>query len=95
MLLRSAFSDSAPENPPKITRTDDWCAHGAITATTGECVCSTHLGYFCEGESCQSGFGMSFFHHTCKDCECAASKAWLERKKTYVKSQRRNRAGGV
>jgi len=26
---------------------EDWCINGNPTATTEECICSSHLGYFC------------------------------------------------
>ena len=59
-----------------------WCLHGATTATTNECICSTHRGYFCTGQECQTGFGMSFFSKECSDCKCTMSEEWKERKKT-------------
>lgn len=84
----------APDTAPKIDRTEGWCTSGSLTRTTGECICSSHLGFYCkengelqqraDGKGCQSGYGISFFHWTCKECECIHEKiptgVWKERK---------------
>ena len=74
--------EHAPDLAATINRDANWCFHGSITRTTGECICSSHLGYFCkEAEEpasgvtavdkvCQQGFGISFFHNTCQSCTC-------------------------
>lgn len=105
IVLNNAFGDiHAPDSPQKINREDGWCDNGSITATTGECICSTHLGHFCQNEDsslhtgslestqCQSGFGMSFFHNSCVSCKCDLSKAWQERKKSMRQNQRKQQA---
>lgn len=86
--------DRAPDKAPQINREKDWCLHGSVTATTGECICSSHLGYMCvdkstEAPSCQNGFGISFFHYSCMTCSCAMDERWIERKKTFRMAQRR------
>jgi hypothetical protein len=105
-ILNNVVADMhAPDTPPKILREEGWCDNGSITATTGECICSTHLGYFCQSdgdsslqsgstqsESCQSGFGMSFFHNSCVNCKCDLSKAWQERKKSMRQNQRKQQS---
>ena len=73
-----------------------WCEHGASTATTNECICSTHRGFFCmnnvnnegEEEKCQTGFGMSFFHKSCVTCKCVMSEEWKERKNAFKQTLR-------
>mmetsp|Transcript_23105 Transcript_23105/g.33849 ORF Transcript_23105/g.33849 Transcript_23105/m.33849 type:complete len:110 (-) Transcript_23105:106-435(-) len=67
-----------------------WCQNGAVTKTTNECICSTHTGHFCQGSSCESGFGMSFYPKSCSNCKCELSSEWLERKKAL----NLNRPGG-
>ena len=42
-------SNQAPEKAPIIDREEGWCEGGFVTATTAECVCSTHVGNFCTG----------------------------------------------
>ena len=96
-VLSVAFTqEHAPDHGSKIDRESTWCFHGSITRTTGECICSSHLGYFCkEAEPpaagatavdmvCQQGFGISFFHNSCKSCTCTheskMTSEWLERR---------------
>lgn len=66
-----------------------WCESGSTTATTGECICSTHRGFFCAGDACQTGFGMSFFHKDCVSCKCVMSSEWKERKKALKQQMRK------
>lgn len=73
----------------------EWCKNGSITKTTNECICPTHKGMYClnsesnpsvdEKLSCQSGFGMSFYHKDASTCECTLSDAWVERLKARKK----------
>ena len=80
-------AEHAPDSAPVINRETGWCEHGTITRTTGECICSSHLGFYCRSSSdstatpsgssskvCQSGYGISFFHNTCTDCSCVHEK---------------------
>lgn len=65
----------------------------------GECICSSHLGYFCEdsdvqSNKCQNGFGISFFHFSCMTCSCSANQAWIERKRTHRANVRKTGGGG-
>ena len=69
----------APDKAPVINRELGWCDNGAITRTTGECVCSSHRGFFCKDslgsvsdgkKTCEAGYGISFFHFTCETCQC-------------------------
>jgi hypothetical protein len=94
------FADPhAPDTAPEITREAGWCENGSITRTTGECICSSHLGFYCREtdetqKGCQSGFGISFFHNKCTDCKCSHDKipagAWKERKNTLKTTIRKN-----
>ena len=45
---RIEADDKAPDESPKINRKANWCENGSITSTTGECICSSHLGYHCD-----------------------------------------------
>ena len=96
MILRGALAgDHAPDKAPKITREGTWCDNGSQTSTTGECICSTHLGYHCAdgtiaGELCQAGYGISFFHHTCLTCRCELSAEWQERKQAFRSNMKEN-----
>lgn len=76
----------------------EWCLNGSPTATTDECICSSHLGYFCEDSdrvqsirlgSCQSGYGISFYSHNCKSCACKIDTKWVERKKAKLSNMKR------
>ena len=69
----------------------EWCLNGSPTATTDECICSSHLGFFCEDSlgQCQSGYGISFYSHSCTTCSCAIDTAWVERKKTALSNRKR------
>lgn len=76
----------------------EWCINGSITATTDECICSSHLGYFCKDSGkfpqvnngeCQSGYGISFYSHSCDSCKCMIDDAWVERKKVAFGNRKR------
>ena len=75
----------------------EWCLNGSPTATTDECICSSHLGYFCKDSGsvpvnmgeCQSGYGISFYSHSCTTCSCTIDAAWVERKKTALSNRKR------
>ena len=75
----------------------DWCLNGSPTATTDECICSSHLGYFCEDSDsvqsfrlgCQSGYGISFYSHKCTTCSCTIDTNWVERKKAKLSNMKR------
>uniref|UniRef100_A0A7S1BC11 Uncharacterized protein n=1 Tax=Corethron hystrix TaxID=216773 RepID=A0A7S1BC11_9STRA len=43
---------------------------GAITATTGECMCHWQHEDGCVGSGCQFQYGLSWYHHSCTDCHC-------------------------
>lgn len=43
--------EHAPDVAPVIDRPADWCLHGTITKTTGECICAGHKGFFCMDSS--------------------------------------------
>jgi len=88
-VIAMAGAEHAPDKAPVIDREAGWCEHGTITRTTGECICSSHLGFYCRTSSdeggatagssgntkvCQSGYGISFFHSECKDCSCVHDK---------------------
>jgi hypothetical protein len=96
LALVASAGDHAPDEAPKITREGTWCDNGSQTATTGECICSSHLGYHCAGglaagsakeidvsKSCQFGYGISFFHNSCLSCKCELSTEWRERKQAF------------
>jgi hypothetical protein len=87
MMIYAIYGDNAAE----------WCLNGSQTATTDECICSSHLGYFCKDSGsvsvnmgeCQSGYGISFYSHSCKTCSCTIDTAWVERKKTALSNRKR------
>lgn len=93
-LVFQCVAEHAPEKQPEIKRDSKWCDNGVATRTTGECICSSHLGFYCkengeatqrvDGKACQSGYGISFFHWTCMECSCVHEKIpageWKERK---------------
>ena len=99
LVLRSviAGTEHAPDTAPVIDRESDWCDGGTITKTTGECICSSHLGFYCketgDKKLCQSGYGISFFHWSCKECQCLHEKIpageWKERKNALKQSIRK------
>lgn len=72
---------------------EDWCRNGFPTKTTNECICATHQGFFCEGDGCESGYGMSFFPKTCNKCACKPSDEWSERKGALQAARKKNKAG--
>ena len=99
-------SHHAPDEPPLIDRKASWCMNGQITRTTGECICSSHRGYFCrdslgderQGKTCDAGYGISFFHFTCKTCACInrvkmdelpQANEWRERKQALKMANRK------
>jgi hypothetical protein len=47
-----------------------FCKHGDVTATTGECMCHWQHKDGCKGAGCEYQMGLSFYHYSCKDCEC-------------------------
>jgi hypothetical protein len=47
-----------------------FCKHGDVTATTGECMCHWQHKGGCVGSGCQYQMGLSFYHYSCKDCQC-------------------------
>jgi len=75
----------------------EWCSNGTVTQTTDECICSSHLGYFCQDSGkvavnngeCQSGYGISFYHHKCDTCKCMIDQAWIERRKVALGNRKR------
>ena len=77
--------------------TAEWCSNGSITSTTDECICSSHAGYFCRDSGrvavnngeCQSGYGISFYHHKCDTCKCMIDQAWIERRKVALGNRKR------
>ena len=89
LMIHVIYGNNSPE----------WCLNGSPTATTDECICSSHLGYFCKdsgttsgpfrGVECQSGYGISFYSHSCTTCSCAIDTAWVERKKTALSNRKR------
>ena len=97
----------APDKAPVIDREVDWCENGQITRTTGECICSSHRGFFCrdglgdvkQGKgTCEAGYGISFFHFTCKTCACInrvkmdelpQADEWRERKQALKMGARK------
>ena len=101
------ISAHAPDKAPLIDREASWCANGQITRTTGECICSSHRGYFCrdsllgderQGKTCDAGYGISFFHFTCKTCACInrvkmdelpQANEWRERKQALKMANRK------
>jgi hypothetical protein len=105
IILGALAGDHAPDKAPKINREGTWCDNGSQTSTTGECICSTHLGYHCAGgiaadtnsasatdvsKICQSGYGISFFHHSCLTCRCELSAEWQERKQAFRSNMKEN-----
>jgi hypothetical protein len=51
--------EHAPDVAPAINRAADWCTHGTITKTTGECICAGHKGYFCMDSTSSSQSGIT------------------------------------
>mmetsp|Transcript_34413 Transcript_34413/g.39162 ORF Transcript_34413/g.39162 Transcript_34413/m.39162 type:complete len:113 (+) Transcript_34413:165-503(+) len=66
--LAVVFSGYAPNKGPKLP--DGFCKYGDVTATTGECMCHWQHKDGCTGSSCEYQMGLSFYHHSCKDCKC-------------------------
>ncbi len=98
----------APDAAPEINREAGWCLNGSITRTTGECICSSHLGFYCkedgvsqqraDGKGCQSGYGISFHHYSCTNCACVHEKIpegeWKERKNALKQVIRKQQQQG-
>lgn len=38
---------------------------------------------------CQSGYGISFYHHKCDTCKCMIDQAWIERRKVALGNRKR------
>jgi len=97
VFAAAAQSQHAPDQAPEIKRDANWCQNGSQTRTTGECICSSHMGFYCKEEptktGCQSGYGISFFHWSCMDCACAHEKIpigeWKERKNALKQNFRK------
>jgi len=64
--LAGRAASKAPKLPegfcPKTT--------GVITRTTGECMCNYQHKDGCRGSGCKYEYGLSWYHYSCKDCEC-------------------------
>ena len=98
VLAMVGADEHAPDKAPVIDREKGWCENGTVTRTTGECICSSHMGFYCresgDTKLCQSGYGISFFHHTCKECSCIHEKIpageWKERKNALKQSMRKH-----
>jgi len=100
LVLASVQAQHAPDAAPDIKRDANWCQNGSLTRTTGECICSSHMGFYCKEErakdsdkGCQSGYGISFFHWSCMDCACLHEKIptgeWKERKNALKQNFRK------
>ena len=110
LLLRLAEGMRAPDKAPVIDREAGWCDNGQVTRTTGECICSSHRGFFCRDQmgdvrstsggkgTCEAGYGISFFHFTCKTCSCInrvkidelpKAADWRERKQALRMASRK------
>eukprot|EP00603_Paraphysomonas_imperforata_P009232 CAMPEP_0114424272 /NCGR_PEP_ID=MMETSP0103-20121206/6605_1 /TAXON_ID=37642 ORGANISM="Paraphysomonas imperforata, Strain PA2" /NCGR_SAMPLE_ID=MMETSP0103 /ASSEMBLY_ACC=CAM_ASM_000201 /LENGTH=129 /DNA_ID=CAMNT_0001593013 /DNA_START=36 /DNA_END=425 /DNA_ORIENTATION=+ len=96
-----AGRNSEKTQAPQLTRAEedvndalaDWCRNGFPTKTTNECICATHKGFFCEGDDCQSGYGMSFFPKACERCACKPSGEWGERKSALQANRKKGKKG--
>ena len=107
--LHFSSAERAPDQRPVIDRESGWCDDGAITRTTGECICASHRGYFCRDSlgsvqqqgkgTCEAGYGISFFHWSCKTCSCinkirvdemgSDADGWKERKQALKSAARK------
>mmetsp|Transcript_31262 Transcript_31262/g.30114 ORF Transcript_31262/g.30114 Transcript_31262/m.30114 type:complete len:88 (-) Transcript_31262:188-451(-) len=69
-LYNSVDAGKAPNLSPELP--DGFCpkSTGDITATTGECMCSWQAKEGCQGSGCEYAYGLSWYHHSCKDCRC-------------------------
>mmetsp|Transcript_25326 Transcript_25326/g.54031 ORF Transcript_25326/g.54031 Transcript_25326/m.54031 type:complete len:119 (+) Transcript_25326:146-502(+) len=67
-MMAIANSGYAPPKAPKLP--EDFCEHGDVTATTGECMCHWQHKDGCKGSGCEYQMGLSFYHYSCKDCSC-------------------------
>jgi len=102
-FIMTAAGQHAPDAAPEVKREGNWCQNGSMTRTTGECICSSHMGFYCkengemkqsaDGKKCQSGYGISFFHWSCMDCDCVHEKIptgeWKERKNALKQNFRK------
>ena len=110
LIVLKVNGSQAPEKAPVINRESTWCQHGQITRTTVECICASHRGYFCRNQigdltnskgTCEAGYGISFFHFTCKTCSCInkvkidelpKADEWRERKQALRMASRKEQS---
>mmetsp|Transcript_3820 Transcript_3820/g.5201 ORF Transcript_3820/g.5201 Transcript_3820/m.5201 type:complete len:114 (+) Transcript_3820:151-492(+) len=72
LIIPDTSAGMAPSNKPKLP--DGFCRKetGVITDTTGECMCNWQHKNGCKGSACQYEYGLSWYHYSCKDCECVS-----------------------
>ena len=70
LLLAVAMGGRASSKAPILPEGFCPMSTGVITRTTGECMCNYQHKDGCKGSKCQYEYGLSWYHYSCKDCEC-------------------------